>query len=287
MLGGAIKPLEELCYLSEDLTVNFGIPAPLLFGLILVVASAGLFLTSKFKPELHEESDNIYAIIGFVCGLLLLTQLDLGIGMAFQQMLMIGSVVTLMWQYMHVRAENKRLKGGGSMGGRVSSGREPVARRSGYAAKIDDEPEYAPPVRNASRRLNSERQDDWNNNYGDDFDQSGRDNGRMLPEFRRTDQVEGWPRGRDEYSDYEAPAPREYGRRGDSNNSERPPVDRSRRSRRSNNDEPVPPKKQRRSSLADSVDEPAAKSSAYVDYEPIEPSPPASGEQPIQFPDQY
>jgi Ycf66 protein N-terminus len=269
--------------------VNFGIPAPLLFGIILAVASAGLLLTSKFKPELHEESDNIYAFIGFVCGMLLLTQLDLGIGMAFQQMLMIGSVVTLMWQYVQVRAENKRLKGGGSMGGRGSSGREQSSRRSGYAAKIDDEPEYAPPARNLSRRLNSDRQDDWNNNYGDDFDQSGRDNGRMLPEFRRTNQVDDFSRRQDEYSDYEAPAPRDYGRRSDSNNSERPPADKSRRSRRSSNDAPAAPakNKQRRSSLEDSADEPAAKSSAYVDYEPIEPSPPASGEQPIQFPDQY
>jgi Ycf66 protein N-terminus len=269
--------------------VNFGIPAPLLFGLILVVASAGLFLTSKFKPEFHQESDNIYAIIGFVCGLLLLTQLDLGIGMAFQQMLMIGSVITLMWQHMQVRAENKRLKGGASGSGRSSSReREPAARRSGYSAKIDDEPEYAPPVRNSSRRLNSDRQDGWNN-YDDDFEQSGRDNGRMLPEFRRSNQVDDLPRRQDEYSDYEAPAPREYGRRSEATSPERPPVDRSRRSRRSNNnDEPVAPaKNRRRSSIEDSADEPAAKSSAYVDYEPVEPSVPANGEQPIQFPDQY
>jgi hypothetical protein len=269
--------------------VNFGIPAPLLFGLILVVASAGLFLTSKFKPELHNESDNIYAIIGFVCGLLLLTQLDLGIGMAFQQMLMIGSVITLMWQHIQVRAENKRLKGGAGGSGRsVSREREPAARRSGYSAKIDDEPEYAPPVRNSSRRLSSDRQDSWNN-YDDDFEQSGRDNGRMLPEFRRSNQLDDLPRRQDEYSDYEAPTPREYGRRSEANNPERPPVDRSRRSRRSNNnDEPVAPSKnRRRSSIEDSADEPAAKSSAYVDYEPVEPLPSANGEQPIQFPDQY
>jgi Ycf66 protein N-terminus len=264
--------------------VNFGIPAPLLFGLILVVASLSLFLTSKFKPELHQESDNIYAVIGVVCGLLLLTQLDLGIGMAFQQMLMIGTVITLMWQYVQVRAENKRLKGGG--GGRSSSGREPVARRSAYAAKIDEEPVYAPPGRNSARRLNSDRQDQWNS-YDDDYDQPVRDNDRMLPEFRRADQVEELPRR--EYSDYEAPAPREYGRRAEPSNPDRQqPADRSRRSRRSNNDEPaVPNKNRRRSSLADSADEPAAKSSAYVDYEPVEPAHPADGEQPLQFPDQY
>ncbi len=265
--------------------MNFGIPAPLLFGLILVVASLSLFLTSKFKPELHQESDNIYAVIGVVCGLLLLTQLDLGIGMAFQQMLMIGTVITLMWQYVQVRAENKRLKGGG--GGRSSSSREPrepVARRSSYAAKIDEEPYYSP--RNSARRLNSDRQDQWNS-YEDDYDRPVRDNGRMLPEFRRADQVEELPRR--EYSDYEAPAPREYGLRAESSNPDRQqPTDRARRSRRPPNDEtPVPNRNRRRSSLADSADEPAAKSSAYVEYEPVEPSPPVDSEQPLQFPDQY
>jgi Ycf66 protein N-terminus len=267
--------------------VNFGIPAPLLFGLILVVASLSLFLTSKFKPELHQESDNIYAVIGVVCGLLLLTQLDLGIGMAFQQMLMIGTVITLMWQYVQVRAENKRLKGNG--GGRNNSGREPGARRSGYAAKIDEEPEYAPPVRSTARRLNSDRQDQWNN-YDDEYDQPARDNGRMLPEYRRADQVEEIPRRRGEYSDYEVPEPQNYSRRSSTDSVDRPqaPADRSRRSRRSNSDEPAAPtKNRRRSSIEDSADEPAAKSSAYVDYEPVDSVVPEGEDKPLQFPDQY
>jgi Ycf66 protein N-terminus len=267
--------------------VNFGIPAPLLFGLILVVASMSLFLTSKFKPELHQESDNIYAVIGVVCGLLLLTQLDLGIGMAFQQMLMIGTVITLMWQYVQVRAENKRLKGGGS-GRSNNSNREPISRRSAYAAKIDEEPEYAPPVRNSSRQL-SDRQEQWNN-YEDEYEQPQRDNGRMLPESRRANQVEELPRQRNEYSDYETPPARDYDRRSSSNKSERPQpaADRSRRNtRRSSNDDVAPTKNRRRSSIEDATDEPAAKSSAYVDYEPVETTSPEGSEKPLQFPDQY
>jgi hypothetical protein len=112
----------------------------------------------------------------------------------------------------------------------------------------------------------------------------------MLPEFRRSNQVDDLPRRQDEYSDYEAPTPREYGRRSEATSPERerPPVEKSRRSQRSSNNKPVTPaKNQRRSSIEDSADEPAAKSSAYVDYEPVEPSEPANGEQPIQFPDQY
>jgi Ycf66 protein N-terminus len=136
----------------EEITVSFGIPAALLFGLVLILASLGLFLTSKFKPDLYQESDNIYAIIGIICGLLLLISLDLGAAMAFQQLLMIGSLITIMWQFMQVRAENKRLKGGGR-----NAGREASPRKSGYNARIDDEPEYAPAKR--SNRRNADRFD--------------------------------------------------------------------------------------------------------------------------------
>lgn len=126
--------------------MSFGIPAALLFGLILILASLGLFLTGKFKPELYQESDGIYAVIGIICGLLLLISLDLGAAMAFQQLLMIGSLITIMWQFIQVRAENKRLKGGDR-----SAGREAPSRRSAYNASIDDEPEYAPAKRGNRR----------------------------------------------------------------------------------------------------------------------------------------
>lgn len=158
--------------------MSFGIPAALLFGLVLILASLSLFLTSKFKPDLHQESDNIYAIVGIICGLLLLISLDLGAAMAFQQLLMIGSIVTLMWQFIQVRAENKRLKGGGR-----SAGRETSPRKSGYTARIDDEPEYAPAER--SNRRNKDRFDRRNNEreYPAEFP-SRRSATRELPEDR-------------------------------------------------------------------------------------------------------
>ena len=76
--------------------------------MILIVASLGLFLTSKFKPELHQESDNIYAGIGVVCGIILALSFTLDPLMVFQQMLMIGTLVTITWQFLQTRAENKR-----------------------------------------------------------------------------------------------------------------------------------------------------------------------------------
>jgi hypothetical protein len=163
---------------SEEITVSFGIPAALLFGLVLILASLGLFLTSKFKPDLYQESDNIYAIIGIICGLLLLISLDLGAAMAFQQLLMIGSLITIMWQFMQVRAENKRLKGGGR-----NASREAPPWKSGYSARIDDEPEYAP-----AKRGNRRNQDrfDRRNNEREDIEElpSRRSAIRQLPEER-------------------------------------------------------------------------------------------------------
>ncbi|WP_181243975.1 Ycf66 family protein [Chamaesiphon polymorphus] len=158
--------------------MSFGIPAALLFGLVLILASLSLFLTSKFKPDLHQESDNIYAIVGIICGLLLLVSLDLGAAMAFQQLLMIGALISIMWQFLQVRAENKRLKGGGR-----SAGREVPARRAGYTARIDDEPEYAPAER--SNRRNKDRFDRRNNEreYPEELP-SRRSATRELPEDR-------------------------------------------------------------------------------------------------------
>ena len=158
--------------------MSFGIPAALLFGLVLILASLGLFLTSKFKPDLYQESDNIYAIIGIICGLLLLVSLDLGAAMAFQQLLMIGSLISIMWQFIQVRAENKRLKGGGR-----SAGREAPSRKSGYTARIDDEPEYVPAERR--NRRNKDRFDRSNNEREDrDEFPSRRSATRELPEDR-------------------------------------------------------------------------------------------------------
>ena len=152
-----------------------GISAAALFGLVLIIASVSLFLTSKFKPDLYQESDNIYAVIGIVCGILLVASYDLGAAMAFQQMLMIGSLITIMWQFMQVRAENKRLKGGGR-----SAGRE-VPSRSGYSARIDDEPEYAPAKR---RNRRGEDRFDRSNNEREDREElpSRRSATRELPE---------------------------------------------------------------------------------------------------------
>lgn len=264
--------------------------------MILIVASLGLFLTSKFKPELHQESDNIYAGIGVVCGIILALSFTLDPLMVFQQMLMIGTLVTITWQFLQTRAENKRLKGGGRSSGKEerSSG-----RRSGYNARLDDEQEYAPQKRSRPRGTDRSDRQFPPSGYEDGFKAPDRRGERMLPSgYTREEPIP--ERQRDyapEYgNNYDRYEERANNSRDDrSRRAETPPQDdwsapaenrdweanpRPRREEQPSS----PRKKPRRSSLEDSADEPAAKSSAYVEYEPVDP---AVNGQPVEFPDQY
>ena len=305
--------------------MSFGIPSALLFGLVLILASLSLFLTSKFKPDLYQESDSIYVIIGIICGLLLLISLDLGAAMVFQQLLMIGSLITIMWQFIQVRAENKRLKGGGRSAGREAS------PRKGYTAQIDDEPEYAPAKR--SNRRNEDRFDRRNNEREDREElPSRRSATRELPEERFADTA---PRRR-----FAEPARTEVSsltrRQNDSwdeedwNNADEPVQIRralpdanlastqsgrrpTRRDERRDRGEPdldvasleEPDANPRRRSRPDrgqdlastsgesrqrrQTGQTAGTTANYIDYEPIDPPSglPTSGPEPIVFPDRY
>lgn len=83
--------------------MNFNTPA-LLFGLILLVASIALFVFGRLKPEIQRDSDSVYAIVGVVCALILFgSAFDLSLGMSFQQLLMIGALIALMWENIQAR----------------------------------------------------------------------------------------------------------------------------------------------------------------------------------------
>jgi hypothetical protein len=307
---------------SEEITVSFGTPAGLLFGLVLILASIALFLTSKFKPDLYQESDNIYAVIGIICGLLLLINFNLDPAMAFQQLLMIGSLITTMWQFLQVRAENKRLKGGGR-----SAGREAPPWKSGYSARIDDEPEYAPAKR--GNRRNADRFDRSNNEREDREElPSRRSATRELPEERfpeaaprrrlaepaRTEvsalarrQNDSWDS--DEEWNNEEPVQvrralpdddlvsQQPERRATRRRPERPELGDTDRSRDDDNFGSAPRRRRPRpnnpedgqSQRVASASSREGNSANYVDYEPIDPPSglPSSGSEPIVFPDRY
>jgi Ycf66 protein N-terminus len=295
-----------------------GISAAALFGLVLIIA---------FKPDLYQESDNIYAVIGIVCGILLVASYDLGAAMAFQQLLMIGSLITIMWQFMQVRAENKRLKGGGR-----SAGRE-TPSRSGYSARIDDEPEYAPAKRR--NRRNEDRFDRSNNDREelpsrrsatrelpeDRFAET--DPRRRFPEPARTEvssltrrQNDSWDSDED-WNDREPVqirralpdadlASQQTERRPARRRPQRPEIEDLDRNRDDNDDSGAAPRRRRPrpdtpgddsqqlASTASTRQRPESSSregttANYVDYEPIDPPSglPSSGSEPIVFPDRY
>jgi hypothetical protein len=131
------------CEFGADLLVmGFAFPAALLFGLVLILASLSLFIVSKVKPNLYEESDSIYVVLGIVCGLLLLISLELSAAMAFQQLLLLSATITLMWRFINLRAENKQLKN------RQSGGDRPKA----YNARLDDDYAETPRERRQGKR---------------------------------------------------------------------------------------------------------------------------------------
>jgi Ycf66 protein N-terminus len=133
---------------------NLNTPA-LLFGIILLVASIGLFLFGRVKPELQRDADSVYAIIGVVCSLILFASaFELSLGMSFQQLLMIGTLIALMWENIQGRQPKSLApkRSGGSFDdgrrggyrdmddyGRPEPSRDrPNPRRGGYGAEVDD-----------------------------------------------------------------------------------------------------------------------------------------------------
>jgi hypothetical protein len=138
--------------------MSFGISAALLFGLVLFIASLSIFIIGKLKPDLYEDSDNIYAIVGCVCGVLLMVSFDLSAAMAFQQLLLLSATITLMWRFINLRAENKQLKNR-----QVGSERP----KSVYNARLEDDYLDPPRERRQGKRRRSVGYEDEDRLLGD------------------------------------------------------------------------------------------------------------------------
>jgi Ycf66 protein N-terminus len=155
--------------------VNF-IPASILLGLILLAASVSLFLMGKFKPQLYRESDNAYALLGIICSVILIAQFsNLGLGMSFQQLIMIGALLVLMWENIQMRANNPAKRQS------IPSDEDRPARRN-YRADLEDP---MPVEGRGSRdwqadglRSNESQRGDRSLSYGDSSRRPARDNSR-------------------------------------------------------------------------------------------------------------
>jgi hypothetical protein len=123
--------------------VNFNTPA-LLFGIILLIASIGLFFWGRLKPELARDSDNIYSIVGIICAVILLIEaFQLSLILGFQQLLLIGSVIALMWENIQRRTPNPDApKRSFSANGRDD---DRSGRRNAYRAERAPEYDEFPP----------------------------------------------------------------------------------------------------------------------------------------------
>jgi hypothetical protein len=183
--------------------VGTGLNTPaLLFGIILLVASIGLFFWGRLKPELARDSDNVYSVIGIICSVILFTSaFDLSLILGFQQLLLIGAVIALMWENIQkrdpvamsprrdddrsprrpYRAEYEETgysgNAGGRFGGSDDRGGRGLPRRDyddrGSAPKNDrylgsEEPKPSRDAGRGSRRNRDEESNPRDNSWGDE-----------------------------------------------------------------------------------------------------------------------
>ncbi|HIK43396.1 MAG TPA: hypothetical protein IGR64_00760 [Leptolyngbyaceae cyanobacterium M65_K2018_010] len=88
--------------------MNFGTPVPLLLGIFLVLSAVALFFLDRLKPGYGRDADKVYAILFLISGIFLLGNLTMELIPSFQQMIMVGMLISLMIQNV-----NARVPGGG------------------------------------------------------------------------------------------------------------------------------------------------------------------------------
>ncbi len=188
---------------------NFNTPA-LLFGLILLVASIGLFLFGRLKPELQKDSDNVYAIIGIVCSLILFSSaFSLGLGMSFQQLLMIGALIALMLENIkarqpkdlsmsrrgpldEMRGMGRRGADPGRRGASMLDDERAASNIYRYEADRDDYDRFDDPRRRDQRRIRgSEPRRGYDDEFGGDARRSRPPSRGPQPSLKEADSRRG------------------------------------------------------------------------------------------------
>ncbi|WP_448381635.1 Ycf66 family protein [Gloeomargarita sp.] len=92
--------------------MGIGIPAPIFLGIVLILGGVILFFLGRLRPALRRDADVVYAIIALLSGLILLANFgNLGFGLVFQQVLMIGALVALTWENLILRSKNPTQRG--------------------------------------------------------------------------------------------------------------------------------------------------------------------------------
>lgn len=108
--------------------MNFGTPVPLLLGIFMVICGVALFFLDRLKPGYERDSDKVYAILFLLSGVFLLGNLTMDIIPSFQQMLMVGMLVSLMIQNINSRTPVTLRSGPQGDGGDYGGGYRPPSR---------------------------------------------------------------------------------------------------------------------------------------------------------------
>lgn len=257
----------------------------LLFGIILLVASIGLFFWGRLKPELARDSDNVYSIIGIISSVILFTSaFDLSLLLGFQQLLLIGSVIVLMWENIQKRTPTDAKRSFTSdRGGRDD---DRGGRRPYRAERSPEYDEFAPPPRNNAGLRGEYQEPGYGNDagYGDralprrDMDARDTRGRRDRPNRSARFEENDGPMGRDDGFGEPRQIP---GRSGNSRPNEpdmNRPSDQPRRRPRPDDSGPRRPRPERVEDINADINEDIP-SADYVDFTPIEsvdPRPPSN-----------
>lgn len=86
-----------------------------MLGIVLIIGAIALFFLDKIKPGYERDSDKIYAVLGLLSGIFLLAHLTMELVPAFQQIMMVGMVITLMVQNIRARTprDSRAVQAGG------------------------------------------------------------------------------------------------------------------------------------------------------------------------------
>ena len=155
--------------------MNFGTPVPLIIGVVLIVGAIALFFLDKIKPGCRRDSDNVYAFLGLLAGVILLAHLGMEFTLSLQQMIVVGMLVALM-------IENIQNRVPGSRPVRQSGNRDPYddeyrPRRSQRSsmraeAQLEFDDDRIPPSPSRTRRIRGEGE---RRSSRDNYAQRGRD----------------------------------------------------------------------------------------------------------------
>ena len=105
--------------------MNFGTPVPLLLGIFMVICAVALFFIERLKPGYERDTDKVYAILFLISGVFLLGNLTMDLIPSFQQMLMVGMLVSLTIQNINSRTPNPVRSGAQGDGGDYGGYRPP------------------------------------------------------------------------------------------------------------------------------------------------------------------